>query len=76
VPVVDLVHEWNAAGIRGTRGKKWTKTSVLKVYRNPRICGLRGRGVEEPNINGHVAKYMQVVTRKERTPDGRTIEVR
>ena len=31
VPVVDLVHEWNAAGIRGTRGKKWTKTSVLKV---------------------------------------------
>ncbi|MEX5712985.1 recombinase family protein [Parafrankia sp. FMc6] len=75
VPVVDLVHEWNDAGVRGTRGKKWTKSSVLKVYRNPRICGLRGRGVEEPNINGHVAKYMQVVTRKERTPDGRTVEV-
>ncbi|ABD13434.1 hypothetical protein ThrDRAFT_03847 [Frankia casuarinae] len=75
VPVIDLVNEWNAAGVRGTRGKKWTKSSVLKVYRNPRICGLRGRGVEEPNVNGHVAKYMQVVTRKERTPDGRTIEV-
>lgn len=66
VPIPALVREWNDAGLRGTLGARWQKTTMIQMLRNPRLCGLRGRRVQAPNGRGQVAERMEVVTRRVR----------
>ncbi len=40
------VVEWNEKGITSPRGKSWTRSKLISVFRNPRICGLRARRIE------------------------------
>jgi site-specific DNA recombinase len=42
-----IVLEWNEAGITSPRGKTWTRSKLTAMFRNPRICGLRARRVEQ-----------------------------
>ncbi len=74
VPIPAIVREWNDAGLRGTRGARWQKTTMIQMLRNPRLCGLRGRAVQTPNGNRQVAKRMEVVTRRTRV-DGQATAV-
>jgi site-specific DNA recombinase len=41
-----FVVEWNDKGITTPGGKKWTRSNLRFMLRNPRICGLRARKVE------------------------------
>jgi len=41
------VVEWNQKGITSPRGNTWTRSKLMSMFRNPRICGLRARRVEQ-----------------------------
>jgi site-specific DNA recombinase len=43
-PLPAIVADWNAAGLTTTRGGPWTKQSLKRVLRNPRLAGYRARG--------------------------------
>lgn len=74
VPVAAIIREWNDAGFLTARGGRWRKATLMKILRNPRICGLRGRGVQTVNKHGQISERMEVVTRRVRQ-DGKTITV-
>ncbi|KPM55360.1 hypothetical protein ACG83_08195 [Frankia sp. R43] len=74
VPVAAIIREWNDAGFLTARGARWRKATLVKILRNPRICGLRGRGVQTVNKHGQISERMEVVTRRIRQ-DGKTITV-
>jgi DNA invertase Pin-like site-specific DNA recombinase len=46
-PVPAVVVHWNEAGLLTPWGNKWVKGPVKRVFRNPRLCGLRSREVHE-----------------------------
>jgi DNA invertase Pin-like site-specific DNA recombinase len=46
-PLSGIVARWNADGITTVTGKQWTRSKLYYVLRNPRICGLRARKVEQ-----------------------------
>ncbi len=45
-PLGGLAADWNRRDIPTTKGRKWAAANFKVMFRNPRICGLRGRGVE------------------------------
>jgi len=70
VPVNAIVTEWNRAGLTGTRGKPWQVGSLQQVFRNPRLCGWRGRTVWETNPEtGQTSEFVEVV----HGPDGEPV---
>jgi site-specific DNA recombinase len=48
-PLSAVVTEWNACGLRTTRGNAWTPKSLGLVLTNPRVCGYSARNVEGPD---------------------------
>lgn len=48
-PLGGLAADWNQRGVPSVNGGTWTAASFKVMFRNPRLCGLRGRGVETVN---------------------------
>lgn len=46
-PLSGLVVEWNEKGITTTRGNRWARGKLRYTLRNPWICGLRARKIEQ-----------------------------
>lgn len=62
VPITALVTEWNRDGITGTRGKPWSVVQAKSVFRNPRLCGWRGKTIYERDpATGEVCVFVDVV---------------
>lgn len=40
-----IVTEWNANGVKTSRGNQWTNDGLTAVLRNPRMCGYRMKTV-------------------------------
>ncbi|MDT3440967.1 recombinase family protein [Pseudofrankia sp. BMG5.37] len=72
VPPAAIIREWDEAGFLSATGVRWRKATLMKILRNPRLCGLRGRGVQTPNEHGQVSERMEVVTRRVRR-DGQVV---
>ena len=64
------VVEWNEKGITSPKGKSWTRSKITAIFRNPRICGLRARRVEQYDPERDRQYYdMEIV----RDPDGKPV---
>jgi site-specific DNA recombinase len=62
VPITAIVTEWNRDGLTGTRGKLWSVTSAKATFRNPRVCGWRGKTIYERDPEtGEVCVFVDVV---------------
>ena len=46
-PVGAIVIDWNTREIRTPLGNRWSAQTVKSVFRNPRLCGYRGRNVRQ-----------------------------
>lgn len=69
VPITAVVTEWNRDGITGTRGKPWQVSSAKQAFRNPRLCGWRGRTVWETDPDtGERCGFVEVVHGPDGTP--------
>lgn len=54
--------DWNERGILTVNGNRWTWDTVKLIYRNPRVCGYRGRWVKEYNpATDTETKWVEVV---------------
>ncbi|MCM3922250.1 recombinase family protein [Frankia sp. AiPs1] len=74
MPIAEIVRRWNRAGFTGTRGAAFRLTTVQQIMRNPRLCGLRASTTRTPNDDGTINTRMELVTRKEKQPDGTTTD--
>jgi DNA invertase Pin-like site-specific DNA recombinase len=67
--IAEVMREWTRRGVSPTRsGRRWTRSSVLTILRNPAIAGLRahngvivGAGQWEPVISEQMWRGVQAV---------------
>jgi site-specific DNA recombinase len=68
-PVAAIVADWNTHGVVTPFGKRWSRTGVKAVLRNPRICGYRARAVKTAHEDGTESAYhMEIVRDADNNP--------
>ena len=61
-PLTGIAADWNRRGILTRTGKTWTASALKVVFKNPRICGYRGRIIRNADpITGRVTRRMETV---------------
>lgn len=70
VPASAVVHTWQELGLLTIRGNQWKRASLIEYFRNPRLCGYRGRQVKEMNsyTGGSVSKRYEIVKGRDGKP--------
>lgn len=69
-PMTGIAADWNQRKVASVNGGKWTTSSFKVMFRNPRLCGLRARGVSEVDPeSGRVTRSHEVVL----DPSGRPV---
>lgn len=68
-PSSAVVVDWNKRGVKPTRAEQWHQSSLVGLLKNPRICGLRARGVKEfDSASGITRHSLEVVRNVDGTP--------
>ena len=68
-PSAAVVNDWNRRGIRPTRAAQWHQSSLVGLLKNPRLCGLRARGVQDFDpASGITRHHLEIVRRADGTP--------
>ncbi len=62
-PLTGIAADWTRRGIMTTTGKRWSPAALKVVFRNPRICGYRGRIIQgtDPTTGKHVRRMETVL---------------
>lgn len=64
-PLAAIPVFWNSKGLTTAAGKQWIPQTVKNVYRNPRVCGIRGRNVREIDAETGKESFRVEVVRDE-----------